>query len=169
VFRAPAAVAATLISPSGKKVATEAAGSPAAAQPARALVARKPAAGKWKVVLTNTAPSAESVFLGADLTGGTVRLRPTAARNAKSRRLVITAQLLRSGHRLHGATVTAKVRGTSKPLGTLRLHDDGKHHDGAAHDGKYGIATRALPAGRYLVVVRAARKATVRLTSLLSS
>jgi pimeloyl-ACP methyl ester carboxylesterase len=168
LFTAPASVAATLISPSGKKIATQPAGGASASQPMRGLLTSKPVAGTWKITLHNSASAPAKVVLGADVGGSDVTLTEHAARNSAGH-LVITATLSQSGRPLRAVTMTAEVRGTPKPLGAIRLYDDGKHHDAAAGDGTYGAATTAVPAGRYLVVVKAGKRATVRFTSVISS
>ena len=169
VFTAPASVGATLTNPSGETVATQVAGSAAAAQAVRALTAAKPAAGRWTITLRNTGPTPAPALLGAALSGGGVTLRTTAVRNTATRRLVVTARLLHNGRAQRGVTVLADIRGTRKPLPALRLYDDGKHHDGKRGDGVYGAATGKLPAGTYFVDVKATKRSTVRITSVLSS
>lgn len=168
VFTAPDAVAATLISPSGKHVATQTADSSGAGGPMRALGVSKPAAGRWTLLLRNTGSAPAPVLVGAALTGGTVALRATAIRAARSGRIVITAKLLQGRTALRGVTATARLQGASDQRQELRLYDDGKHHDGASGDGVYGAQSPRLPAGPYFVNVRASRRSTLRLTSVFS-
>lgn len=167
VFTAPSSVSATLVSPTGKKVARQTAGGPAAGQPLRALAAASPAAGTWKVVLHQTAGSTAPVALGAALSGSNVVLHVTAMQNS-TRHLIITATLTKAGVPVKGAAITAHVRGASAPTGAIRLYDDGRHHDGGKGDGHYGTVTTALPRGHYFVVVKAAKRSTVRFTGVSS-
>ena len=56
--------------------------------------------------------------------------------------------------RRRGGTVAAKLSGPSGAT-SLSLLDDGRHGDGAANDGVYGVTTGALGLGSYAITVTA--------------
>jgi hypothetical protein len=148
-------------------VISQSPGSTAAAEPLRFLRVKHPAAGNWKLVLNQTGSTGALVLAGASLEGSSVNLALTAVQQ-RSGKLLVSARLLQGPSALTGAAIVAVVRGTGKALAPLKLYDDGRHGDGAAHDGRYANSTPAVPKDTYLVVSKASRGGQTRITSTVS-
>lgn len=160
-------VTAVLRQPSGKIQATQKSGSKAAAEPFRGFQVAKPAKGRWKLTLTRTSGAASRSGFGAGVQATFTKVTTTATRTT-SGKLVIKAALVRGTTRTTGATVVARVSGTTGKPFTIALHDDGKNGDQRAHDGYYTAVTAALPAdASFLAVTRAQKLSTVRIGSRL--
>jgi len=162
---APPGVALKLRRPGGKVIASQKASSTAARRPFRALRVLKPKAGTYRLVLTNTSAKLATAMVSAALKKTASTQSATIAK-LSGRRMQIVAKLKSGKHPLRKAKVHAYVRRIGGGLTTIRLRDDGGHHDGKAHDGRYGGRTKMLPPGDYAVVVKGVRKSVVRWTVL---
>lgn len=164
---APASVAVTVIDPHGKVAATQKAGSSAAAAPMRNVLIKRPAAGRWTVRVCGDA-NTEHLLVGASVAGPGVTVAHVAAARDMKGHVGIRAWLSSGTKKLRSVAMTAWVRETPKALKPLRLYDDGRHHDGKKDDGIYGALSPTVPAGRYLVVLKAVNSGDPRITSLLT-
>jgi hypothetical protein len=158
-------VGAALLDPQGKTVQTLVANSAAARQPfAATLSAAQPAAGSWRVRLTNQGAQPAQTTVGVLLGVTPVRLAVDWPQPASGQIATLRARLLDGATPDAGATVTAVLLqpdGTQLPL---TLADDGRHSDGAAGDGTFGVQLPIHDAGQSVVLVRATKGGLLRAT-----
>ncbi|WP_425582078.1 DUF7379 domain-containing protein, partial [Streptosporangium fragile] len=154
----PQTVGLLLRDPSGKAVASYAAGGDAARQPVQGLSVTAPQAGAWKLEVTNTGTAPVMAELGAWIAGSTVRVA-AAAEVSEDGRVAVTATVTDGGQPVTGAMVKAILRGQDGARHELTFKDDG-----AAGDGVYAATSEALADGVYNLVVKAETAKWLRTT-----
>jgi hypothetical protein len=119
--------------------------------------AEHPAAGTWRLRLSQAGGSAVSVGVAAALEGSALKLTAAAAHQGHD--LAVTATLRDGGAGVGGATVTATLRASEQADRVVALHDDG--------DGVYRASATALPDAEWTVTVEAHRGSDVRFAGAL--
>ena len=152
-------VSAELRRPNGSTAATIAAGVVDPAQPFRSFAdISSPGAGRWTLRIANTGPAALSAAFSIWETGESSAIRVEAA-DEHDGRARVTAGVLKGPASVRGEQVAATFRAVDGTTATATLVDNGTNGDAKANDGEY-TAVQALPAGDFMLTVRATGRVT---------
>jgi hypothetical protein len=166
-FFAPPNISATLTDASGEVLGESPAETPEASALFRYIVVAKPvAAESWKLKLENTSEAESLVVVVPIFDTNRLALEFTEIQLQPNGGVKLQAKFTDNGAAVGNAILKAKISGQSDEVA---MFDDGKHGDGAANDGVYGVTTAKLPDGENFIEVKASTNgASVSTATVLS-